>query len=180
MSKGKKNKSKNKKIQDNKPKVNQNEVKSLNKYYNVAKVLLTLSPFVSLMYLSMSTAKLGLSLPQAIQQDPKLTVLFLVSMINPFIAYLLTFIQKKIEENDVKYAVTNLVMFIIAELLLQNILYVILCGFILYKTLKVYKVTIKDSFKSKVKDGLLVTISGSLVVIVLSSICLFATIRISM
>ena len=73
MSKGKKNKSKNKKIQDNKPKVNQNEVKFLNKYYNVAKVLLTLSPFVSLTYLSMSTAKLGLSLPQAIQQSLSFT-----------------------------------------------------------------------------------------------------------
>ncbi|MPN34509.1 hypothetical protein SDC9_182003 [bioreactor metagenome] len=152
----------------------------LNKYYNVAKALLILSPLMSLMYLSMNSAKIGLSIPQVIQQDPRLTILFLVSMINPFIAYLLIFIQRKIEANDVKYAVTNLVMFIVAELLLRNILYVILFGFILYKTLKVYNVTIKESFKDKFKDGLLMTISGSLVVITLASICLFATIRISM
>ncbi|HBI94138.1 MAG TPA: hypothetical protein DDY58_17900 [Terrisporobacter glycolicus] len=146
----------------------------------MAKVLLILSPFMSLIYLSMNSAQIGLSLPQAIQQDPRLTILFLVSMINPFIAYLLIFIQRKIESSDVKYAVTNLVMFIVAELLLRNTLYVILFGFILYKTLKVYNVTIKESFKDKLKDGLLMTISGSLVVISLASICLFATIRISM
>ncbi|UEL49836.1 hypothetical protein JW646_15835 [Terrisporobacter hibernicus] len=146
----------------------------------MAKVLLILSPFMSLIYLSINSAQIGLSLPQAIQQDPRLTILFLVSMINPFIAYLLIFIQRKIESSDVKYAVTNLVMFIVAELLLRNTLYVILFGFILYKTLKVYNVTIKESFKDKLKDGLLMTISGSLVVISLASICLFATIRISM
>ncbi|MCC3868095.1 hypothetical protein K0039_07755 [Terrisporobacter mayombei] len=145
----------------------------------MAKILLILSPFMSLMYLSMNSAQIGLSLPQVIQQDPRLTILFLISMINPFIAYLLIFIQRKIEANDVKYAVTNLVMFIVAELLLRNILYVILFGFILYKTLKVCNITIKESFKDKLKGGFLMTISGSLVVIALASICLFATIRIN-
>ncbi|WP_434799400.1 hypothetical protein [Terrisporobacter vanillatitrophus] len=180
MSNSKKTKAKKVKVKDNKPKIDQKKVNSLNKYYNVAKALLILSPFMSLMYLSMNSAQIGLSLPQVIQQDPRLTILFLVSMINPFIAYLLIFIQRKIEANDVRYAVTNLVMFIVAELLLRNMLYVILFGFILYKTLKVYNVTIKESFKDKLKNEFLMTVSGSLVVIALSSICLFATIRISM
>lgn len=179
MSNSKKTKAKKVKVKDNKPKVDQKKVNSLNKYYNVAKALLILSPFMSLMYLSINSVQIGLSLPQVIQQDPRLTILFLVSMINPFIAYLLIFIQRKIEANDVKYAVTNLVMFIVAELLLRNMLYVILFGFILYKTLKVYNVTIKESFKDKLKNEFLMTVSGSLVVIALSSICLFATIRIS-
>ena len=71
-------------------------------------------------------------------------------------------------------------MFIVAEILLQNVLYVILFGVILYKTLKTYNVTIKESFKEKLKDKFLMTISGSLVVIGLACICLFATIRINM
>ncbi len=158
-----------------------NKINPLNKYYNIAKVLLILAPFMSLMYLSMVSARIGFSILQAIQQDPKLTILFLVSMINPFIAYLLIFIQRKIDDyGDVSYAVTNLVMFTIAEIMLQNILYISLFGFILYKTLKTYKVTIKDSFKEKLSDGFLMTISGSLIVIALAGICLFATIRINM
>ena len=128
----------------------------------------------------MESAKLGISLAEVIGQDPNQTVMFLVSMINPFIAYLLIFIQKKIDNNDVKYAIVNLVMFMVAEILLMNLLYVILFGVILYKTLRAYNVTIKDSFKEKLGKGFFMTVSGSLVVIFLAGICLFATIRINM
>ena len=159
---------------------NKCQISSINKYYNIAKILLVLSPCMSLMYLSMESAKLGISLAEVIGQDPKQTVMFLVSMINPFIAYLLIFIQKKIDNNDVKYAIVNLVMFMVAEILLMNLLYVILFGVILYKTLKSYNVTIKDSFKEKLGKGFFMTVSGSLVVIFLAGICLFATIRINM
>lgn len=159
---------------------NKNQINSINKYYNIAKILLAISPCMSLMYLSMESAKLGISLAEVIGQDPKQTVMFLVSMINPFIAYLLIFIQKKIDNNDVKYAIVNLVMFMVAEILLMNLLYVILFGVILYKTLKSYNVTIKDSFKEKLGKGFFMTVSGSLVVIFLAGICLFATIRINM
>ena len=159
---------------------NKNQINSINKYYNIAKILLVLSPCMSLMYLSMESAKLGISLAEVIGQDPKQTVMFLVYMINPFIAYLLIFIQKKIDNNDVKYAIVNLVMFMVAEILLMNLLYVILFGVILYKTLKSYNVTIKDSFKEKLGKVFFMTVSGSLVVIFLAGICLFATIRINM
>ena len=159
---------------------NKNQISSINKYYNIAKILLAISPCMSLMYLSMESAKLGISLAEVIGQDANQTVMFLVSMINPFIAYLLIFIQKKIDNNDVKYAIVNLVMFMVAEILLMNLLYVILFGVILYKTLRAYNVTIKDSFKEKLGKGFFMTVSGSLVVIFLAGICLFATIRINM
>ena len=159
---------------------NKNQINSINKYYNIAKILLAISPCMSLMYLSMESAKLVISLAEVIGQDPNQTVMFLVAMINPFIAYLLIFIQKKIDNNDVKYAIVNLVMFMVAEILLMNLLYVILFGVILYKTLRAYNVTIKDSFKEKLGKGFFMTVSGSLVVIFLAGICLFATIRINM
>ena len=139
-----------------------------------------LTPFISFIYLTMEATSIGISMQELIQQDSNFTILFLVSMINPFIAYLLVFIQKKIEDNDVSYAITNLVMFMIAEVLLQNTLYIILFGVILYKTSKVYNISVKDSFKEKLKDKFLMNISGSLVVIGLACICLFATIRINM
>ena len=159
---------------------NKSQINSINKYYNIAKILLVISPCMSLMYLSMESAKLGISLAEVIGQDPNQTVMFLVSMINPFIAYLLIFIQKKIDNNDVKYAIVNLVMFMVAEILLMNLLYVILFGVILYKTLRAYNVTIKESFEEKLGKGFFMTVSGSLVVIFLAGICLFATIRINM
>ena len=159
---------------------NKNEITSLNKFYNLAKLLLMLTPFISFIYLTMEATSIGISMQELIQQDSNFTILLLVSMINPFIAYLLVYIQKKIEDNDVSYAITNLVMFMIAEVLLQNTLYIILFGVILYKTSKVYNISVKDSFKEKLKDKFLMNISGSLVVIGLACICLFATIRINM
>lgn len=160
--------------------IQKSTISSLNKYYTITKILLTITPFVALMYLSMQSIKFGTSFMDLIRLEPRFNILFLVSMINPFIAYLLIFIQRKIEEEDISYAVVNIVIFILSEILLQNILYVALFVFLLYKTLKTYNITIKDSFKDKFKNKFLMTISGSLVVFGLACICLFATIRINM
>ena len=181
MSKSKaKKKKKNNNVIKKEVTINKKQMKSLIKYYTIAEVMLAVSPFIGLAYISMGAAKLGLPMQEVVQTDPKLTVMFLVSMINPFIAYLLNFVQKKMQDGDAKYAVTNIVMFIVVEVLLQNLLYVILFVFILYKTLKIFNITIRQSFEEKIKDGFLMTISGSLVVMFLAGICLFANIRINM
>lgn len=149
----------------------------LDRYYNIAKVLLCLTPFVCLAYLSMGAARVGGSVSAAIGEDPKLAVMFLVSMINPFIAYLLIFMQKKLSM-DAAYAVVNLTLLIVAEIMLQNVWYILLLGFILYKTLREHELTVKESFRKAWRGNFLSIISGSLVVIGLCSVCLFATIRI--
>lgn len=151
----------------------------LDRYYNIAKVLLCLTPFVCLAYLSMGAARVGGSVSAAIGEDPKLAVMFLVSMINPFIAYLLIFMQKKLSM-DAAYAVVNLTLLIVAEVMLQNVWYVLLLGFILYKTRKEYGLSVRESFQNALRGRFLSIISGSLVVIGLCSVCLFATVRIAM
>lgn len=150
----------------------------LDRYYNIAKVLLALSPFVALAYISMNAAKMGTTMAAAIGQNPNMTVMFLVAMINPFIAYLLIYAHKKIDQRDSAYAVVNLVFLIVAEIMLENMIYILLLGFILYQTMNAGNVTIKESFQTKLQEKFLSTISGSLVVIVLAGICLFARIRI--
>ena len=151
----------------------------LDRYYNIAKVLLCLTPFVCLAYLSMGAARVGGSVSAAIGEDPKLAGMFLVSMINPFIAYLMTFMQKKLHM-DAAYAAVNLTLLIAAEIMLQNVWYILLLGFILYKTLREYGLTIRESFRKEWRENFLSIISGSLVVIGLCSVCLFATIRIAL
>lgn len=158
---------------------NTKQMKLLDKYYNITKVLLTITPFLYMMYLTMATAKAGLSIPQVIQENPRNMVMFLVSMINPFIAYLLIFMHRKIENGDIAYSVVNLIVLIIAEVMLENAWYIILLGFILIKTLKTYNVSLKECFKDKWNKSFFGTISGGIVVLVLAGICLFATLRIS-
>ena len=127
----------------------------------------------------MGAARVGGSVSAAIGEDPKLAVMFLVSMINPFIAYLMTFMQKKLHM-DAAYAAVNLTLLIAAEIMLQNVWYILLLGFILYKTLREYGLTIRESFRKEWRENFLSIISGSLVVIGLCSVCLFATIRIAL
>lgn len=159
--------------------VNTSKIRSLDKYYNIAKVLLTLSPFVCLMYLSTGGIKIGASIQQVIEADPKFVIMFLTAMVNPFIAYLLIFMHRRINSGDVSYAVVNLVVLIAAEVIFQNWMYSLLLGFILYKTLKTYNLSLKESISEKLKDRFFLVISGGLVVVFFAVICLFATIRIS-
>lgn len=153
---------------------------ALDRYYNIVKVLLTLSPFVGLSYIMMGATKNGTDIASAIAADPSLTVMFLVSMINPFIAYLLIFMHRRLNGGDVAYAVVNLILLVVAEAMIQNLLYIILLGFVLYKTMRTYDITIRKSLQLKLKDHFFSTISGSIVVLVLTGICLFAQIRIGM
>ncbi|MBU5455899.1 hypothetical protein KQI16_11085 [Caproiciproducens sp. MSJ-32] len=160
-------------------KINKKEIETLNKYFDILKLILLVSPFISIMYLSLKATTIGLTISEAITNNPEFSIVFLVSMINPFIAYLLKVMHNKINNNDVEYAVVNLVLILLAELLLQNILFIALFVFILYKTLKVYKINIINSFKKKLTKGFLITISGSVFIIALASICSFAMMRIN-
>lgn len=160
--------------------INAKQIKDLDKYYNIVKVLLTATPFLYIIYLSMGAAKIGASIPQVIQENPRNMVMFLVSMINPFIAYLLIFMHRKIENGDIAYSIVNLIVIIIAEIMLENAWYIILLGFLLIKTLKTYNVSVKECFRDKFNRSFFGTISGGIVVLVLSGICLFATLRINM
>ena len=160
-------------------KINKKEIETLNKYFDILKLILLVSPFIRIIYLSLKATTIGLTISEAITNNPEFSIVFLVSMINPFIAYLLKVMHNKINNNDVEYAVVNLVLILLAELLLQNILFIALFVFILYKTLKVYKINIINSFKKKLTKGFLITISGSVFIIALASICSFAMMRIN-
>ena len=158
--------------------VNSYEKKSIEKYYTIAKVLLTISPIVCVLYLNVGSISVGKSILNVIQEDPKL-LMFLSTMSNPFIAYLLIFMQRRIEEKDIAYAVVNLAILVIAQIMFQNIVFIAILGLLLYKMLKTYNVSLKECFREKFKNQFFLTISGAIVVIFIASICLFASIRIS-
>lgn len=155
------------------------QLKLLERYYNISKVLLTVTPIVCVLYLNIGAVKIGSNVLEVIQTDPRLLIMFLSAMINPFVAYLLIFMQRKGVEGDIAYSIVNLSFIIVAEAMMQNLIFVFLIGFLLNRTLKVYKITLKQCFMDKIKNKFLLNISGAIGVLILSSICLFATIRIN-
>ena len=146
---------------------------SIERIFTIIKVLLAVSPFMALSYL---TAKGGASgnIQTILSQNPHYTVMFLVAMVNPFIAYLLGFLQEHLNKNDYGYAVVNMALMIVAEAMLQNILYVAVLIFLLYKIIRTYRIPVKDSVESSLKNHFLRDISGSIVVLIFSGICMFA------
>jgi hypothetical protein len=146
---------------------------SIERIFTIIKVLLAVSPFMALGYL---TAKGGASgnIQTILSQNPHYTVMFLVAMVNPFIAYLLGFLQEHLNKNDYGYAVVNMALMIVAEAMLQNILYVAVLIFLLYKIIRTYRIPVKDSVESSLKNHFLRDISGSIVVLIFSGICMFA------
>lgn len=149
---------------------------SIERIFTIIKVLLAVSPFMALGYL---TAKGGAggSIQTILSQNPHYTVMFLVAMVNPFIAYLLGFLQEHLNKSDYGYAVVNMALMIIAEVMLQNILYVAILAFLLYKIIRTYRIPVKESVKDIVQGHLLRDISGSIVVLVFAGICLFAMLQ---
>ena len=149
---------------------------SIERIFTIIKVLLAVSPFMALGYL---TAKGGAggTLQTILSQNPQYTVMFLVAMVNPFIAYLLGFLQEHLNKADYGYAVVNMALMIIAEVMLQNFLYVAALAFLLYKIIKTYQISVKESVEDIVKGHLFRDISGSIVVLVFAGICMFAMLQ---
>lgn len=149
---------------------------SIERIFTIIKVLLAVSPFMALGYLTAKGGSGG-TLQTILSQNPQYTVMFLVAMVNPFIAYLLGFLQEHLNKADYGYAVVNMTLMIIAEAMLQNFLYVAVLAFLLYKIIKTYQISVKESVEDIVKGHLFRDISGSIVVLVFAAICMFAMLQ---
>ena len=149
---------------------------SIERIFTILKVLLAVSPFMALGYLT-AKGTAGANLQTILSQNPHYTVMFLVAMVNPFIAYLLGFLQQHLNKADYGYAVVNMALMIVAEVMLQNFLYVAALAFLLYKTVKTYQIPVKDSVEKSLKNHFLRDISGSIVVLIFAGICMFAMLQ---
>lgn len=157
------------------PKVNYH---AKDRWFTVAKVLLAVSPLIALAYLQTASVSVGGDLQSVLRQNPEMTVGFLTSMTGPFAAYLLGFIQKHLHAGDGSYAMINLTLIMIAEAMLKNAFYFIVIVVLLFFTIRMTNVNLIQAFRQKLHDHLLRDVSGSLVLIAFSAICLFASVQI--
>lgn len=161
--------------------MNKNNVVLINKlkrFYDLTKILLIITPIIVLIYLHMVSIKESLSVQDIILKYPEFSIMILVAVINLFIAYLISFIEKNIREDRLLTSLINLFVFMITQLFLQNLFYTILFGVVIFKTYRAYNISIKDFSKIYKEQKILSSISGSIIVFVLSCICLFANMRI--
>lgn len=148
------------------------------KWFTIAKILLTLAPFIALIYLQAFIG--GGNMAELLQQNPEITLTFLVSMAGPFTAYLLNFAQKHLYEGDVPYMMAHLALLFVAEALLRNGVYMLLLGFLMFFVYRMTGMLPLTALRLKWKDHFFRDLSGCILLILFSMFCLFVSIRLGM
>ena len=148
------------------------------KWFTIAKVLLVLAPFVALAYLNLFTMSSNISL--MLQQNPQITLTFLIAMAGPFTAYLLSFAQKHLYEEDVPYMMAHLALLFAVELLLRNGVYALLMGCLMFLVYRMTGMSPLEALRLKWKDHFFRDLSGCIVLMVFAMFCLFVSLRLGM
>lgn len=147
------------------------------KWFTFAKVLLTVSPLLSLGYFQATSIRVGADIQTILQDNPALTVSFLASMIGPFIAYLMKFMQEHLYQGDAAYTVINLTVMMIAEAMISNLFYFIMMIVLLYFVFDMTGISPIKAFRQKWGNHFWRDISGSIVVLAVSAFCMFVSMR---
>lgn len=151
--------------------------KKLDRYFLILKVFLTATPILCYFYVSMNGLMSGQTFQQVLQATPSLTVVFLIAMLNPYVAYLVHLIQKKLETNDMNFVSINMVLLLLAQLLTMNLVYFTMLAFVFYQTIRYYHIDLFPSIRNmNVKQSIFCG-GGSMFVMMISCVCLFATIQ---
>lgn len=154
---------------------NRTDYHKYDKWFTIAKILLTLAPFIALVYLQAFTGKSNLS--QMLQQNPQITLAFLTAMAGPFTAYLLSFAQKHFYEGDTAYMMSCLSLLLAAELLLRNTVYILTIACLMLLIYRQTGMSPLTALGKKRKEHFFRDLSGCMVLILFALFCLFVSFR---
>lgn len=149
----------------------------LDKWFNILKVVLFCMPFVYLAYLGIGTGGAMLNENGVLQGNPTMAVTFLTAMIQPYVGWLLILSHRRLADGRTSYAVLNLALLLLAELMCMSTVGVVGLGLILWKTGRTYGISPFQAWRQAEKKNLFFEIGGSILVCLLGGLCLFCTIR---
>lgn len=152
--------------------------KRMKRMFLIAKVFLCMTPIIAYVYVSLQAMMLQVSLQDCMQTSPNLAIVFLIAMMNPYIAYLLYLMEKKLEKGEQTFALINMLLLLITQLLTMNVFYFMMLAYVFYKAYCFYsldfsKLTSYLHLKTLFYQG-----GGSMLMVMLSSICFYATMQI--
>lgn len=127
---------------------------------------------------SLSMAGTGLSvdgLQDAFASNPAMAVSFLSACMQPFIAYLVRFVHSHYAAGDAGYAAANLIVLLCAEMMLQSMVGIVAMAILLWRVWHRGAQAMEGWRRGRGVAGVLVDVSGALVVLVVAGICLFAS-----
>lgn len=150
----------------------------LDKYLTITMVFLFITPIIAYLYVSLMALYLSCSIQDVLLSNSNITIMFILAMINPYIGYLVSLMKKKLETKDNEFIVINMFFLLVSQLLSFNVFYFAMLLFVFYKIIKVYKINVKEQLQNLKLKQMFNVGGGSILVSILSAICLIATIRI--
>lgn len=154
--------------------------RKLSKTFGIVKAVLMIYPFVVLFYLYANASTAGLGFAELLQSDPIITVTFITAMLQPFAAWLLTIVQRRVESADYDSAVVTVLLIFVAEALMENVMGMVGLGVLFWFMYKDMPFTFRACFKEADKGLIMKDATGALVLIALGAICMFAMTRIGL
>lgn len=151
---------------------------NLARYFKVAKIILCLTPLIGYLYITLYASKLGISQKQLLVDYPSYTIIFLIAMMNPYIAYIVHLVEKKLEEGQYDFACVNMSLLLLAQMLTMNVFYFLLILIVFYKAAAYYQLNILKELKTITIKKFFFYGGGSVMTVLVSLLCLFSTIRI--
>ncbi len=148
------------------------------RYFMVAKILFGITPFVAYLYLSLQGSLGASSIQEILESNPGMAVIFIMAMVNPYISYLLSLIEKNLDKGNFKFAFINMVLILITQLASLNFFYLSLLGYVFYRAIRDYRLDVKGQLLKLSLPKVLHVGGGSLMVLAVNLLCMFVTIKI--
>ena len=150
----------------------------LNRLFNIVKTVLMVYPFITLFYLWTTAGQAGTGLSEFMQGNPIITITFITAMLQPFAAWLLTIVQRRIESLDYDAALISVLLIFIAEALMKNMIGLVGLGVLFFYMYKNMPISLKTCFKEGDRRLVLKDATGAVILIGHAAICFFAMTRI--
>lgn len=158
-------------------KKNEKGLQRLNRYFMITKVFLAITPLICYLYISLKASMNAMTFQEILVKDPTITIVFLIAMLNPYIAYLVGLIQNNLTKGNTKFAIINMALLLVAQAITMNAFYFTMLLYVFYRAVRYYKIQVFPTIKSSTIKQTLYNGGGSLLVMLISCISLFATIR---
>ena len=150
--------------------------KKLNRYFTIMRVVLVCMPFACLAYLGV--AGVWADAQGALQASPTIAITFLSAMVQPYVALLLKLVQRRLEDGREAYALLNLVLLFVAEIMFMSWVGIIGMLLLIYLAVRQADMGPVEMLAKCKLSALVREVGGSILVLLLASICLFASIRV--
>lgn len=147
-------------------------IKKSEQFFKTSIVLSIITPLVYLLYMYLQSVNTGTDIYSVIFLNPTNTVIFIISMIQPFCAYMIKNAISDIKEGK-NYSISQLTIYIMfaSQIVLGNLITGVCVGLGIYKTQNKDKEVLKKSVEELKDNNVKVKIIGCALILISCILC---------